>query len=55
MSWTKGAKDVVQTAKCRRTTWQLTMPVGSFDLNLDSGAQTISAPTAATLEIEKRR
>ncbi len=55
MSWTKGAKDVVQTAKCRRTTWQLTMPVGSFDLNLDSGAQTISAPTTATLEIEKRR
>jgi hypothetical protein len=55
MSWTKGAKSIEVTSRCRRTAWTLMAPSGSFDLRLDSGDQTIAAPATAGYEVEKRR
>lgn len=55
MSWTKGEKSIDLTARCRRTTWTLMAPSGSFDLRLDSGEQTVAAPDTAGYEVEKRR
>jgi hypothetical protein len=55
MSWTKGMMDVHQTRRCRTTTWELVTPTGSFDLHLDSGDQTIAAPTDAQYLFAKRR
>jgi hypothetical protein len=54
MSWTNGTQTLQVTARCRRTEWQLLTPEGSFDLHLDSGDQTIEAPTTAVYETEKR-
>ncbi|MGZ8631528.1 MAG: hypothetical protein ACXWZF_11280 [Actinomycetota bacterium] len=55
MSWTKGTKDVDVGPRCRRTSWQLITPTGSLEARLDSGDQTLAAPTTAGLEIEARR
>ena len=55
MSWTKGTKEVDVGPRCRRTSWQLTMPTGSLEARLDSGDQTLAAPATAGLEIEARR
>jgi hypothetical protein len=55
MQWTKGMKDVHQTARCRRVTWVLAMPTGSFDFKLDSGDETLTAPASAEFEVATRR
>ncbi len=55
MTYTKGAKVVATGPHCKRTTWTLTGPMGSFDFTLDSGDQTLAAPTTAQFEVAKRR
>ncbi|HET6713845.1 MAG TPA: hypothetical protein VFI59_09070 [Actinomycetota bacterium] len=55
MSWTKGTKETDVGARCRRTSWQLLTPTGSLEARLDSGDQTLAAPSSAGLEIEARR
>lgn len=55
LSWTKGANVVEERPRCETTTWTLTNPTGSMDLNLDSGDQTIGAPSTAQFVVERHR